>query len=109
MLEQGEFDVFVSDPAEGRKHIHTYVAAPDETRYPCFGELALMYAKPRQASVVAKSEGVLWGLDRANFRRASHGGNLLKVLRSVQVVAPSAPRTCPPAPRCLRPLSRCSY
>ena len=57
MLEQGEFDVFVSDPAEGRKHIHTYVAAPDEARYPCFGELALMYAKPRQASVAAQRPG----------------------------------------------------
>ena len=74
-----------------------------------FGEMALLSDERRSASVVAKSEGVLWGLDRANFRRASHGGNLLKVLRSVQVATPSAPRSCPPAPRCLRPLSRCSY
>ncbi|KAL6071398.1 hypothetical protein STEG23_006246 [Scotinomys teguina] len=34
-----------------------------------FGELALMYNTPRAATIVATSEGSLWGLDRVTFRR----------------------------------------
>uniref|UniRef100_A0AAY5E8W4 cAMP-dependent protein kinase type II-alpha regulatory subunit n=1 Tax=Electrophorus electricus TaxID=8005 RepID=A0AAY5E8W4_ELEEL len=34
-----------------------------------FGELALMYNTPRAATIIAKQEGALWGLDRATFRR----------------------------------------
>ena len=30
-----------------------------------FGELALMYARPRAASVIAKTSGMLWKLNRA--------------------------------------------
>ena len=35
--------------------------------------------------MIASSDGVLWGLNRANFRRASAGRDMLKVLRSVSV------------------------
>eukprot|EP00069_Balaena_mysticetus_P008482 bmy_05986T0 len=34
-----------------------------------FGELALMYNTPRAATIIATSEGSLWGLDRVTFRR----------------------------------------
>ncbi|XP_035238617.1 protein kinase, cAMP-dependent, regulatory, type II, alpha A [Anguilla anguilla] len=34
-----------------------------------FGELALMYNTPRAATIAATTEGALWGLDRATFRR----------------------------------------
>ncbi|KAJ8265901.1 hypothetical protein COCON_G00150000 [Conger conger] len=34
-----------------------------------FGELALMYNTPRAATIIATTEGALWGLDRATFRR----------------------------------------
>ncbi|RDD42925.1 cAMP-dependent protein kinase type II regulatory subunit [Trichoplax sp. H2] len=34
-----------------------------------FGELALMYNTPRAATIIAKSEGSLWALDRTTFRR----------------------------------------
>ena len=47
VAERGEFEVFVAQPGqlpEAGKLIHTYVASPDEGRFPCFGELALMYA-----------------------------------------------------------------
>ncbi|MGH0160498.1 UNVERIFIED_CONTAM: hypothetical protein FKN15_057571 [Acipenser sinensis] len=34
-----------------------------------FGELALMYNTPRAATIIATTEGALWGLDRVTFRR----------------------------------------
>ncbi|KAF7665866.1 hypothetical protein LDENG_00129360 [Lucifuga dentata] len=34
-----------------------------------FGELALMYNTQRAATVIARQEGALWGLDRATFHR----------------------------------------
>ena len=33
-----------------------------------FGELALLYNAPRNATIVAKTKGVLWGLDQKTFR-----------------------------------------
>lgn len=34
-----------------------------------FGELALLYNMPRAATVIAKTEGILWVLDRQTFRK----------------------------------------
>ncbi|ELU08317.1 hypothetical protein CAPTEDRAFT_106605 [Capitella teleta] len=34
-----------------------------------FGELALMYNMPRAATIVATTEGTIWGMDRNTFRR----------------------------------------
>eukprot|EP00914_Ancora_sagittata_P011184 GHVO01021797.1.p1 GENE.GHVO01021797.1~~GHVO01021797.1.p1 ORF type:complete len:395 (+),score=66.59 GHVO01021797.1:736-1920(+) len=34
-----------------------------------FGELALMYNMPRAATIIATSEGTIWGMDRNTFRR----------------------------------------
>ncbi|KAK7116699.1 cAMP-dependent protein kinase type II regulatory subunit-like [Littorina saxatilis] len=34
-----------------------------------FGELALMYNMPRSATIMAETEGTLWAMDRASFRR----------------------------------------
>ena len=68
--------------------VHTYFANDDMK--PCFGELALMYNKPRAASVVARERGELWALDRRAFRRvlmkASSNRELLKTLRNVEVL-----------------------
>lgn len=33
-----------------------------------FGELALMYNTPRAATIIAKTDGVLWALDRTTFQ-----------------------------------------
>ena len=80
-------------------------ASPDEDtkRYVCFGELALMYAKPRAASVVANTEGKLWSLSRVGFRLvqmiasapAASGAHVAKTLRKV----PRDRRTRPPLER----------
>ena len=94
VAERGEFEVFIGEasrPAKEGKLIHTYVASAEEGKHPCFGELALMYAKPRQASVVASTDGVLWGLNRVNFRKASAGRDMLKVR------APPSPGATPGA------------
>jgi hypothetical protein len=40
------------------------VEAVDQSKKPSFGELALMYDKPRSATVVATADGSLWVLHR---------------------------------------------
>lgn len=56
---------------------------------PCFGELALMYSKPRAATVTAVLDGVLWAMDRRSFRSIlmkSSAVSLTRTLRSVEVL-----------------------
>jgi CRP-like cAMP-binding protein len=36
--------------------------------HPSFGELALLYSKPRAATVVARTDGVLWSLHRNDYK-----------------------------------------
>jgi CRP-like cAMP-binding protein len=55
-----------------------------------FGELSLMYGKPRAASVVAKTQGKLWCIGRAAFRAVimlgkQDGDGLLEVYRTIPV------------------------
>ena len=49
------------------------------------GELALMYAKPRGATVKCLKGGILWSVDRTGFREAqktsSIGTDVLKTLK----------------------------
>jgi len=83
VCESGAYGVYVN----GEK-VHTYVVEPSNEKYPCFGELALMYAKPRAATVIADNDGMLWKLSRGGFRRVQGQqaqGDLLKVLRKVDV------------------------
>jgi len=56
---------------------------------PCFGELALMYSKPRAATVKAETNGVLWAMDRKSFRAILmklSAASLTKTLRSVEIL-----------------------
>ena len=49
--------------------VHTYRVNESQDK-PSFGELALMYARPRAATVRCVEPGTLWGLDRSGFREA---------------------------------------
>jgi cAMP-dependent protein kinase regulator len=62
IVEKGEFDVvkIMDDGAEHKVFEHK------DSGY--FGELALMYNCPRSATVRAKTDGVLWKVDRKTFR-----------------------------------------
>lgn len=84
VCESGSFDVFVDD-----EQVHTYVTDLEKEQFPCFGELALLYSKPRAATVVGQTEGSLWRLARSGFRMVSlsnshaTGSHALMALRKI--------------------------
>jgi CRP-like cAMP-binding protein len=83
VAESGAFDVIVND-----EKVHTYQAG--DGIYPCFGELALLYAKPRAATIRASGPGMLWGLDRKGFRSVqmfSSNIDLMKLLRKMDILS----------------------
>lgn len=59
VVEAGSFSVLI----EGKGEVNR--AGPGQS----FGELALMYNQPRQATVRAMEDSVVWGLDGATFRK----------------------------------------
>eukprot|EP00945_MAST-04E_sp_MAST-4E-sp1_P006982 g6982.t1 len=63
VLQQGECEVFVQSPQSAPQKVATYEPGA------AFGELALLYSSPRNASVVATKNCALWTLNRSNFRR----------------------------------------
>jgi CRP-like cAMP-binding protein/serine/threonine protein phosphatase PrpC len=92
IVMHGNFDVYVKKREDSEEDgpgtlVHTYLSSTGV--HPAFGELALMYAKPRAASVVCKTDGKLWALNRKAFRhivmRSSHQ-ELCKTLRGVSVL-----------------------
>ncbi|XP_067908218.1 protein kinase, cAMP-dependent, regulatory, type II, alpha A isoform X2 [Heterodontus francisci] len=62
VIERGTYDIYVTK--DGKPLL---VGKYDN--HGSFGELALMYNTPRAATIVATTEGALWGLDRVTFRR----------------------------------------
>ena len=66
IVETGKFHIFVnrSKPYDGQ--LGDKVTSCDSGA--CFGELALMYNAPRAATVVATTNGKLWGLDATSFK-----------------------------------------
>ena len=63
VIELGKYDVLINIGVGERKKVHTFNDSGS------FGELALMYNCPRNATIIAQSEGILWALDQAVFRR----------------------------------------
>ena len=76
VVNSGEFDVCVKTAGEAAsteghgKVVHTYKGGKHMNSHPSFGEQALMYGKPRGATVVAKTPSSLWGLHRQAFQSA---------------------------------------
>ncbi|XP_063865393.1 cAMP-dependent protein kinase type I regulatory subunit-like isoform X1 [Scylla paramamosain] len=67
ILDQGEVEIFVDG-----EHV-TSIADGGS-----FGELALIYGTPRQATVKAKTDTKLWGIDRDSYRRILMGSTIRK-------------------------------
>lgn len=97
IVDSGKFEVRVSTGSTAEKGtvdrfgdvVHVYEAGKD--RHPCFGELSLMYGKPRAASVIALQAGQLWSLDRLVFRhevmrRMNVRQQVLKTIRNVDLL-----------------------
>jgi serine/threonine protein phosphatase PrpC/CRP-like cAMP-binding protein len=74
IIDDGIFEVRIvaegeTDDGNGGALIHVYEGSVAKHLHPCFGELALMYSAPRSASIIARSDGHLWGLHRSAFRQ----------------------------------------
>ncbi|CAH8460270.1 unnamed protein product [Schistosoma rodhaini] len=57
VIESGNYDIIINGDIVG-----SYAGSGS------FGELALMYNTPRAATIIAKTDGVLWSLDRTTFQ-----------------------------------------
>lgn len=80
VIDSGEFTVHKKDSSGVNQLVFTYT-----TPGAAFGELSLMYGKPRAASVKAKTDGKLWCIGRQAFRAVlmkRRDSNLLKLLHS---------------------------
>ena len=69
--------------------MHVYHSGPEQ--HPGFGELSLMYDKPRAASVIAITDGKLWALDRVTFkavvvRSMNTRKGIIRTLRKVKIL-----------------------
>lgn len=85
VVDSGTYDVFVSDRGGSETLINTIVLHGAS-----FGELSLMYGKPRTATVRCIKKGWLWALERRAFRgilveKMTHA-NVIKVLRKVKTL-----------------------
>ena len=86
VVDKGEYVVTL---AQAGKEIEILRYTTQGGSNPCFGELALMYSKPRAATVTAATDGVLWAMDRKSFRQIlmkSSAVSLTRTLRSVEVL-----------------------
>ena len=78
IVDDGSFEVrIVPDGQEdvngdGGNVVHVYHGARGKS-HPSFGELALLYSAPRAASIIATTDGDLWALHRAAFKKVVDG------------------------------------
>lgn len=61
VIEKGEYDVLVKDQTGKQNKVASLTEG-------FFGELALLYNCPRNATIISTTEGVCWGLDQKTFR-----------------------------------------
>lgn len=93
VVDSGRYEVRVRPPnvedPTGGSVVHIYEASIDA--HPGFGELSLMYGKPRAASVIALAEGKLWALDRKIFKKVVMRSmdirkDIIRVLKKVELL-----------------------
>jgi cAMP-dependent protein kinase regulator len=78
IVDDGSFEVrIVPDGREDVNHdggevVHVYTGARG-CSHPSFGELALLHSAPRAASIIARTDGYLWALHRAAFKKVVDG------------------------------------
>jgi serine/threonine protein phosphatase PrpC/CRP-like cAMP-binding protein len=94
IIDEGNFEVRIVgdgevDDGTGGALIHVYEGSIGKHLHPCFGELALMYSAPRSASIIARSDGHLWGLHRSAFRQvlAQSQGTRKELVKTLSAVA----------------------
>ena len=89
IVDSGDLDVFVTSDEGGQPQKVKGFGAGDS-----FGELALMYNCPRTATIAARTDCVLWSLDRVSFRMIVLEANTKKTsmyeqfLEKVQLLSP---------------------
>ena len=112
VVASGSYDVLIGDEA-----VLSYCREDEADAYPSFGELALLYSKPRAATVVCSAAGKLWRLHRTTFHevtRHTSAHQLTKTLRGVEVLKsltasispippPYLPHISTASPRCSSP------
>eukprot|EP00611_Tribonema_gayanum_P005379 TRINITY_DN145_c4_g1_i1.p1 TRINITY_DN145_c4_g1~~TRINITY_DN145_c4_g1_i1.p1 ORF type:complete len:1103 (-),score=403.39 TRINITY_DN145_c4_g1_i1:604-3912(-) len=86
VVDSGTYGVSVTDH-KGQANQVSVITEPGAS----FGELSLMYGKPRTATVTCTRDGQLWSLDRRAFRgvlveRMVHE-DMIKVLRKVKTLS----------------------
>ncbi len=89
IINAGEFTVMKKDQDGADQTVFVYT-----TEGAAFGELSLMYGKPRAASVIAKTNGQLWCIARAAFRAVIMKGTqegLLKIYQTVPILQDCSP------------------
>lgn len=96
IVDSGEYQVWKRNESGQDQLIHEYKQVGE-----AFGELSLMYGKPRAASVQAKTDGKLWCIGRAAFRAVMLRGQnegLLDIFRTIPVLhelsVPALHRIC---------------
>ncbi|KAK2147992.1 hypothetical protein LSH36_523g01038, partial [Paralvinella palmiformis] len=67
VIDQGEVDIYVNG-----EHVNSIGDGGS------FGELALIYGTPRAATVKARTDVKLWGIDRDSYRRILMGSTIRK-------------------------------
>lgn len=85
IIDSGEFIVQKRDENGVNQTVFTYT-----TPGAAFGELSLMYGKPRAASVRSKTDGKIWSIGRQAFRSVlmtRKDGNILKTLRHIPLLS----------------------
>lgn len=85
IVDSGEFSVLKKDEDGISQIVFVYTAEGS-----AFGELSLMYGKPRAASVIAKTDGRIWSIGRLAFKAVIMKGRnegLLKVMQTVPALS----------------------